>query len=171
MFANSVRQTFENIMFLFALHPYDIGDMLYFDNDYLVVDEISINFTCCLNSINQRVFIPNQKLISTPFINVTTSGHRIETMKVLVDFNMPSSVLNELMVTLNELKQENPKEFMMFSVSLMDSVVVNKLMMCIEATLYHPGIDVDRTTKSRTLLHVKVAETLNRLNVLFKKDD
>ena len=45
IFGQYIRQLFENTMFLFNSHPFDVGDMLFVDNDFLTVDEIQINFT------------------------------------------------------------------------------------------------------------------------------
>ena len=71
-------------MFLFNTHPFDIGDMLYMDNDFLTVDEIQINFTVFMTSTNQRLWVPNQRLVTNPqgFVNLSTSGNRTEAIKV-----------------------------------------------------------------------------------------
>jgi small-conductance mechanosensitive channel len=69
-------------MFLFNSHPFDVGDMLFMDNDFLTVDEIQINFTICINSSKQRLWVPNQRLVTNPFVNLTTSGNRTENIIV-----------------------------------------------------------------------------------------
>ena len=58
IFGQYIRVIFENLMFLFANHPFDIGDMLFFDDDYLQCDEISINYSVFINSSKQRLWIP-----------------------------------------------------------------------------------------------------------------
>lgn len=69
-------------MFLFNSHPFDVGDMLFMDNDYLTVDEIQINFTIFMTATKQRLWVPNQRMVTNPFVNLTTSGNRTESISV-----------------------------------------------------------------------------------------
>ena len=41
IFASTVSNVFENIVFLFGVHQYDIGDTLLINNQYLTIDEIN----------------------------------------------------------------------------------------------------------------------------------
>lgn len=167
MFGNSVRQTYENVVFLFGVHPYDIGDRLFFNGEVLIVDEIAINFTTCSNLSNQKVWMPNQSLLNSSFINLSASGNKWEGIKVLVDIDTPATVLDELDASLQALLQEYPKEFEFFGVSLKEAAVPMKMTIQVGYQFLHSGIDVARTVKARTVVHVRVAQVLSRLGVQY----
>ena len=41
----SPRNAFESVLFLFFEHPYDVGDMVYFNGDSMRVKRISLMYT------------------------------------------------------------------------------------------------------------------------------
>ena len=49
VFAGTASAVFENAVFIFAVHAYDVGDTLLIDNQWLTVDEITMNFTVCVS--------------------------------------------------------------------------------------------------------------------------
>jgi hypothetical protein len=58
IFGNSARATFQCIVFLFINHPYDSGDLIFFDGSFYVVKEISILQTT-LTIEGKIIYIPN----------------------------------------------------------------------------------------------------------------
>jgi hypothetical protein len=82
IFGQYIRIIFENTMFLFSSHPFDVGDMLLMNDNYLTVDEIQLNFTIFISSAGQRLWVPNQQLVTNPFVNLTTSGNKVESISV-----------------------------------------------------------------------------------------
>lgn len=167
MFGNSVRQTFENVLFLFSAHPFDVGDMLYVDNDFLTVEEITINYTVCVNSSNQRVWLPIQKLLSAPLINLTASGNRSESIKILVDMDTPATVVDDVDAAMKEVLAENPLEYSSFAVSLRDAAMPMKFTLQIGFEFSHPGTNLGRCARARTLVFIRVANVLTKLGVKY----
>ncbi len=46
IFGNSIRTVFESVLTLFVIHPFDVGDTIYIDGAYCVVEEASLNKAC-----------------------------------------------------------------------------------------------------------------------------
>ncbi|KAL2336373.1 hypothetical protein Fmac_010819 [Flemingia macrophylla] len=102
VFGNTCKTIFEAIIFLFVMHPYDVGDRCEINGVQMVVEEMNILTTIFLKWDNHKVIIPNSVLatipiynyykspdmgdiiefyvhISTPFEKITTMKHRIQT--------------------------------------------------------------------------------------------
>lgn len=167
MFGNSVRQTYENVVFLFAVHPYDIGENLIVDDQLLTVDEITINFTCFTNGLGQKVWYPNQKLLGNPFINVTTSKNKGESITILVDMDTPSTTIEALETALKAYAAAQSKEIEALSVNVGSAAVPLKITISIYFRLTHPGIDGERTGRVRTAMYKRMAEEMTRLGVQY----
>ncbi|KAG7641042.1 Mechanosensitive ion channel MscS [Arabidopsis suecica] len=59
MFGNSLKTVFESIIFLFIIHPYDVGDRLLIDTVEMVVEEMNILTTVFLRADNLKIVYPN----------------------------------------------------------------------------------------------------------------
>ena len=45
VFGNSLRNMYETVIFLFVMHPYDVGDALFINGDWCSVEEIALQYT------------------------------------------------------------------------------------------------------------------------------
>ncbi|CDP07335.1 unnamed protein product [Coffea canephora] len=69
MFGNTCKTTFEAIIFLFVMHPYDVGDRVDIDGVQMVVEEMNILSTVFLRYDNQKIIYPNSVLSTKPISN------------------------------------------------------------------------------------------------------
>ncbi|KAK9946865.1 hypothetical protein M0R45_012308 [Rubus argutus] len=62
IFGNTCKTVFEAIIFLFVMHPYDVGDRCEVDGVQMVVDEMNLLTTVFLKFDNQKIIgpIPNK---------------------------------------------------------------------------------------------------------------
>ncbi|XP_010423255.1 PREDICTED: mechanosensitive ion channel protein 7-like [Camelina sativa] len=97
MFGNSLKTVFESIIFLFIIHPYDVGDRVVIDTVEMVVEEMNILTTVFLKADNLKIVYPNillwQKAIHnyhrspdmgdevTCCVHITTPPEKIIAMK------------------------------------------------------------------------------------------
>ncbi|KAM7521270.1 hypothetical protein LguiB_020232 [Lonicera macranthoides] len=97
VFGNSCKTVFEAIIFLFVMHPYDVGDRCEIDGVQMVVEEMNILTTVFLRYDQQIVIYPNSVLLTKPIgnyfrspgmgdavefsIHVSTPWKKIEDMK------------------------------------------------------------------------------------------
>ncbi|KAL8141477.1 LOW QUALITY PROTEIN: hypothetical protein V2J09_014509 [Rumex salicifolius] len=69
VFGNTFKTTFEAIIFLFVMHPFDVGDRCEIDEVQMVVEEMNILTTVFLRYDNQKVIYPNSVLATKPISN------------------------------------------------------------------------------------------------------
>ncbi|THG03375.1 mechanosensitive ion channel protein 6-like [Camellia sinensis] len=69
MFGNTCKTTFEAIIFLFVMHPFDVGDRCEIDGVQMVVEEMNILTTIFLRFDNQKIIYPNSVLATKPISN------------------------------------------------------------------------------------------------------
>ncbi|KAG8378008.1 hypothetical protein BUALT_Bualt08G0093400 [Buddleja alternifolia] len=97
MFGNTCKTTFEAVIFLFVMHPFDVGDRVEVDGVQMVVEEMNILTTVFLKYDNNKIYYPNSVLSTKPinnyyrspdmgdaidfYINITTPVDKIATMK------------------------------------------------------------------------------------------
>jgi small-conductance mechanosensitive channel len=62
IFGNMCKIVFESIIYLFVIHPFDVGDRCEIDGVQMVVEEMNILTTVFLRFDNQKVVYPNSLL-------------------------------------------------------------------------------------------------------------
>jgi small-conductance mechanosensitive channel len=168
VFGNSIRTMFENVIFLFVVHPFDIGDTIFFEDNYHKVEEINLHFTCFNRADNARVWYPNQKLVQNSFINLNYSGNRGEPITILIDIDTPASALEKIEKALKHVVDENPKEFGGYpSVGLRQATDPLKVTLYIWFEFSHNGIDLGRCRQARTKVHLAVFDVINKLGIKY----
>lgn len=161
IFGTTVANVFENVIFLFGVHPYDIGDTLLINDQYLTVDEITINFTCCVSGYNLKVWFPNQELQSNLFVNLTSSGTKWEVILVYVDMDTDPSILKKIEDACHEVRQKNSSEYgpgYRVKFGAADNPFKVGIQMVYEYS--HQGIDFSRTATARSWMYETMARVL-----------
>ncbi|KAL3730918.1 hypothetical protein ACJRO7_027869 [Eucalyptus globulus] len=69
IFGNTCKTIFEAIVFLFVMHPYDVGDRCGIDGVQMVVEEINILMTVFLRYDDQKIIYPNSTLATKAIDN------------------------------------------------------------------------------------------------------
>lgn len=89
VFGNTCKTTFEAIIFLFVMHPYDVGDRCEIDGNQVVVEEMNILTTVFLRSDNQMVIYPNSLLATKPICNFKRSMDIVEAIAFCIHISTP----------------------------------------------------------------------------------
>ncbi|KAA8537461.1 hypothetical protein F0562_026852 [Nyssa sinensis] len=98
MFGNTCKTTFEAIIFLFVMHPFDVGDRCEVDEVQMVVEEMNILTTVFLRYDNQKIMYPNSVLATKPISNY----YRSPDMGDAIDFCIHISTPMEKIATMKE---------------------------------------------------------------------
>ncbi|EOX97558.1 Mechanosensitive ion channel family protein [Theobroma cacao] len=69
IFGNTCKTIFESIIFLFIIHPFDVGDRCEIDGAQFVVEEMNILTTVFLRFDNLKITFPNSVLSTKPIGN------------------------------------------------------------------------------------------------------
>ena len=111
VFGPSLRSVFENAVFLFTIHPFDVGDDLIVGTDGFSVQKICLNTVVLKKGDGSHVYMPVANLNDVAITNLSRSGNAIESFKLSMDISTPQSVIEELRGVLTNHVENRPKEF------------------------------------------------------------
>lgn len=89
IFGNTCKTVFEAIIFLFAMHPFDVGDRCEIDGVQMVVEEMNILTTVFLRYDNQKITYPNTVLATKPISNYYRSPDMGDAIEFCVHVSTP----------------------------------------------------------------------------------
>ncbi|CAM6034245.1 unnamed protein product [Sphagnum compactum] len=97
IFGNTCKNIFEAIVFLFVLHPFDVGDRCIIDGTQMVVEEMNILSTIFIGDANVKVWYPNSVLATKPIQNFYRSPEMGDNFDFVVDASTTSTEKIELL--------------------------------------------------------------------------
>lgn len=89
MFGNTCKTTFEAIIFLFVMHPFDVGDRIELEGVQMVVEEMNILTTVFLRFDNQKIIYPNSVLSTKPISNYYRSPDMGDAIDFCIHISTP----------------------------------------------------------------------------------
>eukprot|EP00898_Chlorokybus_atmophyticus_P004124 jgi/Chlat1/4712/Chrsp30S04761 len=104
----SLKTTFESIVWLFSVHPFDVGDRLRVNGIDVVVDEMGLMHTSLEAGDGERVFYPNALLWSQPISNYNRSPHQWDEILLQVDASITDAQLDVFRTRIKEYLLKNP---------------------------------------------------------------
>ncbi|MFS7991260.1 putative mechanosensitive ion channel MscS, LSM domain superfamily [Helianthus anomalus] len=94
MFGTSAKTAFEAIIFVFVMHPFDVGDRCVVDGVQVVVEEVNILTTVFLRYDNEKIYYPNSILATKAISNFNRSPEMSDSVEF--DLDVSTSVENIL---------------------------------------------------------------------------
>ncbi|KAJ0981188.1 hypothetical protein J5N97_009443 [Dioscorea zingiberensis] len=95
MFGNTCKMAFEAIIFVFVMHPFDVGDRCVVDGVQMIVEEMNILSTVFLKFNNEKIYYPNSVLATKPISNFFRSPDMSDSVEFSIDVATPiDSILN-----------------------------------------------------------------------------
>ncbi|CAN0841523.1 Mechanosensitive ion channel protein 10 [Linum grandiflorum] len=85
MFGNTAKTVFEAIVFVFVMHPFDVGDRCVVDGIQMTVEEMNLLTTVFLRYDNEKIFYPNSVLAAKPISNFYRSPQMSDAVEFSVD--------------------------------------------------------------------------------------
>uniref|UniRef100_A0A803NLD2 Mechanosensitive ion channel MscS domain-containing protein n=1 Tax=Cannabis sativa TaxID=3483 RepID=A0A803NLD2_CANSA len=89
MFQNTCKTMFESIIFVFVMHPFDVGDRCVVDGIQMIVEEMNILTTVFLRYDNEKIYYPNSVLLTKPISNFRRSPDMADAVEFTIDFSTP----------------------------------------------------------------------------------
>ncbi|XP_016468299.1 mechanosensitive ion channel protein 6-like [Nicotiana tabacum] len=90
VFGNTCKTIFESIIFLFVMHPFDVGDRCEVDGVQMIVEEMNILTTVFLRFDNQKIMYPNSTLSTRPIGNYYRSPDMGDSIDFTVHIATPA---------------------------------------------------------------------------------
>lgn len=90
IFGNTCKTVFESIIFLFVIHPFDVGDRCEVDGVQMVVEEMNILTTVFLRFDNQKIIITNSVLATKAIGNYYRSPDMGDAVEFVIHLATPA---------------------------------------------------------------------------------
>ncbi|KAJ9476069.1 Small-conductance mechanosensitive channel protein [Pseudozyma hubeiensis] len=112
IFGNSAKNIFESMIFIFATHPYDVGDLVCIDEEWMFVKEFGLLSTTFRTTVNAEIVAPNSLLATQKYIyNSRRSGAQWEVTFIQIGFETSLETLDQLRTKLRAWTKENDRDF------------------------------------------------------------
>ncbi|KAM3695723.1 hypothetical protein ACJW31_07G154800 [Castanea mollissima] len=93
IFGNSCKTVFEAMVFLFVMHPYDVGDRCEIEGIQMVVEKMNILTTVFLRYDNTKLIYPNSVLSTKPINNFYRSPDMGDAIEFCVHIATPADTI------------------------------------------------------------------------------
>ncbi|KAI5189172.1 mechanosensitive ion channel protein 4/5/6/7/8/9/10 [Nematocida minor] len=115
IFQTSVKNAIDSVIFLFIVHPYDIGDRIRVEIDKeelnMVVSELNVFSTVFYEWNGSKIYIPNHVLLQKSIVNVRRSGLMAENIVFQVSFDTVPEKIQHLKTEITKFIKKHPKDF------------------------------------------------------------
>ncbi|GAB2219529.1 hypothetical protein Droror1_Dr00007166 [Drosera rotundifolia] len=130
VFGNTAKMVFEAIIFVFIMHPFDIGDRCVIDGVQMVVDEMNILTTIFLRYDNEKITYPNSVLATKPISNFYRSPEMSDSVEFAVDFSTSVETISVLKSRIKTYIDSKPQHWQpSFSLQVKEFQDMNKMKM------------------------------------------
>lgn len=157
-FQGTCKTVLEAIIFVFIMHPFDIGDRCVIDGVQMIVEEMNILTTVFLRYDNEKIYYPNAVLLTRPISNFYRSPEMSDAIDFTIDVTTPIETIIALKKSIqmyieSKPKYWNPKHSVM--AKQIDQVDKLKLCLCVTHTINHQNYGERSTRISELLLELK----------------
>ncbi|XAR67115.1 hypothetical protein NMG60_11013551 [Bertholletia excelsa] len=135
VFGNTAKTVFEAIIFVFVMHPFDVGDRCVIDGVQMIVEEMNILTTIFLRYDNEKIYYPNAVLATKPISNFYRSPEMGDGVEFAIDMSTSAQSIAALKAKIQAYIETNPQHWRPnHSVQVKDIEDVNKMKMGLYVT-------------------------------------
>ncbi|GAU26710.1 hypothetical protein TSUD_314870 [Trifolium subterraneum] len=168
MFGNTCKNIFEAIIFVFVMHPFDVGDRCVVDGVELLVEEMNIMTTIFLKLNNEKVYYPNSILATKPISNYYRSPNMVDGVEFSIDFTTPAEKIGALNEKIQRYLERNPQYWHPnFGLFVIEIENVNKIKMGLYVTHTMNFQDFGEKIKRKSELVMEVKRIFEELNIRY----
>ncbi|XP_038876133.1 mechanosensitive ion channel protein 10-like [Benincasa hispida] len=158
MFQNTCKTIFESIIFVFVMHPFDVGDRCVIDGVHMFVEEMNILSTVFLRFDNEKIYYPNSVLLTKPISNFRRSPDMSDTVDFTIDVSTSFDNITALRKAMqiyieSKPKHWNPKHSLV--VKEIENVDKMKMSLCVQHTMNHQNFPERNNRRSDLILELK----------------
>ncbi|KAF5464660.1 hypothetical protein F2P56_014720 [Juglans regia] len=158
MFQNMCKTMFESIIFVFVMHPFDVGDRCVVEGVQMIVEEMNILTTVFLRYDNEKIYYPNAVLLTKPISNFRRSPDMADCIDFSIDVSTPADDITALKKAIQSYIESKPKHWSpKHSVLVKEIENVNKMKMslCVQHTMNHQNYGEKSSRRSELVLELK----------------
>ncbi|KAK6115183.1 hypothetical protein DH2020_007452 [Rehmannia glutinosa] len=157
---NTCKTTFEAIIFLFVMHPFDVGDRVEVDGVQMVVEEMNILTTVFLKFDNHKIYYPNSVLSTKPIHNY----YRSPEMGDAIDFCIHISTPFEKIALMKERITRHPAPLIV----MRDVEDMNRIKFSVWLSHRMNHQDMGERWARRALLVEEMVKTFRDLDIEYR---
>ncbi|XP_050259491.1 mechanosensitive ion channel protein 6-like [Quercus robur] len=169
IFGNTCKTVFEAIIFLFVMHPYDVGDRCEIEGVQMVVEEMNILTTVFLRYDNTKVIYPNSVLATKPINNFYRSPDMGDAIDFCVHIATPAdkiAAMRQRIISYVESKEEHWCAAPM--IVLMEFEELNRLRLALWLSHKMNYQDMGEKFVRRSLLMEEMAKIFRELDIQYR---
>ncbi|XP_020685945.1 mechanosensitive ion channel protein 10-like isoform X2 [Dendrobium catenatum] len=158
LFQSTGKTLFESIVFVFVMHPFDVGDRCVIDGVQMIVEEMNILTTVFLRHDNEKIYYPNAVLLTKPISNFYRSPHMFDTIEFHIDVYTPVDTIAALRKAIQAYLESKPKHWNPKHTVLVKEIEnVNKMKMSLNVlhTMNHQNFPERNSRRSELVLELK----------------
>jgi small-conductance mechanosensitive channel len=162
IFGNSIRQVWENLIYILSVRAFDVGDTIIVNGSRQRVNRIMLGFVECTGPNNTLVSIPMQHFLDKEVVNVTRTVDEWADIEILVDINTTTAQLTMVAQSIAYTIFENKSLFAgLYRVFLKPSgTVIKSWTMVVRYNLRGNGTDLVEHGRAETIMCVAVAAAM-----------
>ncbi|XWS10840.1 hypothetical protein CRYUN_Cryun38cG0032500 [Craigia yunnanensis] len=169
IFGNTCKIVFESIIFLFVMHPFDVGDRCEIDGVQMVVEEMNILTTIFLRYDNQKIIIPNSVLATKAINNLYRSPDMGDAVEFCIHVKTPAEkigLMKQRILSYIEHKSDYwyPDPMIIFK----ELEELNKVRMAVWLTHTMNHQDMGERWARRALLVEEMFKIFNDLDIKYR---
>ncbi|GLT71940.1 hypothetical protein SLA2020_439220 [Shorea laevis] len=168
MFGNTCKTIFEAIIFVFVMHPFDVGDRCVIDGVTMMVEEMNILTTVFLKLNFEKVYYPNSVLATKPISNYYRSPDMGDSVEFSIDFMTPVEKIGMLKDKIKKYLEKNPQHWHAnHNLVVKEIENVNKIKMGLVVFHTMNFQDIGEKTRRRTELVIEIKKIFEELNIRY----
>ncbi|OMO74684.1 Mechanosensitive ion channel MscS [Corchorus capsularis] len=169
IFGNTCKTVFEAIIFLFVMHPFDVGDRCEIDGVQMVVEEMNILTTVFLRFDNQKIIIPNSVLATKAINNFYRSPDMGDAVEFCIHVKTPAEKIGLMKQRiLSYIEHKSDHWYPAPMIVLKEFEELNRVRIAIWLTQRMNFQDMGERWARRALLVEELVKIFNDLDIKYR---
>ncbi|XP_044498075.1 mechanosensitive ion channel protein 6-like [Mangifera indica] len=169
IFGNTCKTVFEAIIFLFVMHPFDVGDRCEIEGVQMVVEEMNILTTVFLRYDNQKIIIPNSVLATKAISNYYRSPDMGDAIEFCIHVTTPAekiALMKQRILSYVDNKKDHwyPQPMIIFK----ELEELNKVRIAVWLTHKMNHQDMGEKWSRRALLVEEMVKIFKELDIQYR---
>ncbi|KAJ2783999.1 hypothetical protein H4R18_001391 [Coemansia javaensis] len=168
IFGGTFKNVFECIVFLFQVHPYDVGDTVVINGESLTVSTIRLLSTVFFKTDGTYTVYPNSVLATTKIQNLRRSQPQSESIPVAFSFDTPLDRIYALRDRMTAFMEDNPRDYAApvgFGVDLLENA--NRVQVSVGINYKNNWQDGARRGAAKTRFAFELREAIRDLGLRY----
>ncbi|KAL5728635.1 hypothetical protein ACHQM5_001699 [Ranunculus cassubicifolius] len=158
IFGNTAKTIFESIIFVFVMHPFDVGDRCVINGVQMIVEEMNILTTVFLRYDSEKIYYPNSVLATKPISNFYRSPDMGDNVEFAVDVSTSIESIGHLKARIKAYIDNKPQHWRQgHSVVVKEIENLNKMKMVlfVTHTMNHQNYPEKNNRRTELVLEMK----------------